>query len=185
MGNGGEALMATAFTRSRGDMFTCRLEPSEIELLNSLADQVLQLLGEVVGASGADPLNALVEIADSSQMPQDLVLQRWFPDAYRDDPEAGSDFRRYTSADLARHKRAAASEILQGIPTDGVVRLTRAQAQLWGIGLNDMRLAIGTRLELDDTSQRQVHPDDPEAAMYGVYDWLTWLQESLVQCLLP
>ena len=53
--------------------------------------------------------------------------------------------------------------------------------------LNDTRLAIGTRLEITDDAHEWLESlpdDDPRAGLYQVYDWLTFLQESLVQRLL-
>ncbi len=50
--------------------------------------------------------------------------------------------------------------------------------------LNDARLAIGTRIELTDDNHddlAELPEDDPRAGLLDVYDWLTYLQETLVQ----
>ena len=50
--------------------------------------------------------------------------------------------------------------------------------------LNDGRLAIGTRIGLTDDNHDEISalPDeDPRAGLLDFYDWLTYLQDSLVQ----
>ena len=60
-------------------------------------------------------------------------------------------------------------------------------ANAWLGGLNDIRLALGVRLKIEDTDQEHLEllkPDDPLRAVYAVYTWLGWLQESLIQALM-
>ena len=58
----------------------------------------------------------------------------------------------------------------------------------WMGFLNDVRLALGVRIGIDDDFHDEVENfdrDDPRLPLLGVYDWLTYLQESLVQLMLP
>jgi len=57
------------------------------------------------------------------------------------------------------------------------------QADAWLAALNDVRLALGTALDVTDDMPDELPEDDPRAPHLGVYHWLTWVQESLVQAL--
>jgi hypothetical protein len=120
-------------------------------------------------------------------LPDDPVLARLLPDAYRDDPEASGEFRRYTEQGLRSGKAAAARTVLATLPPEGGrIRLSEPEAQAWLRAINDVRLALGTRLGVTDDFDDQVsdmEPEDPRAAYVGVYQWLAFLQETLVQAL--
>ncbi len=129
----------------------------------------------------------MIGLTEDAELPSDPVLARLLPDAYRDDPEASGEFRRYTEQGLREGKAAAARTVLATLPPKGGrVRLSRPEAQAWLRALNDVRLALGTRLEVTDDFDEQVarmNPDDPRAAYVGVYQWLAFLQETLVLAL--
>jgi Domain of unknown function (DUF2017) len=139
------------------------------------------------GTVDADDLAAMVELTDNAELPDDPVLARLLPDAYRDDPEASGEFRRYTEQGLRSSKAAAARTVLATLPASGGrIRLTEPEAQAWLRALNDVRLALGTRLGVTDDFDDQVTDmgaEDPRAAYVGVYQWLAFLQETLVQAL--
>jgi hypothetical protein len=71
--------------------------------------------------------------------------------------------------------------------SDGDVALDFDNAQAWLGGLNDVRLALGVRLKVDQNSHENLEllaPDDPMRAVYAVYTWLGWLQETLIEALM-
>jgi hypothetical protein len=135
----------------------------------------------------AEDLAAMIGLTENAELPDDPVLARLLPDAYRDDPEASGEFRRYTEHGLRSGKTAAARTVLATLPASGGrVRLSGQQAQDWLRALNDVRLALGVRLEVtDDFDNRaaNMEPDDPRAPYIGVYQWLAYLQETLVRAL--
>jgi hypothetical protein len=140
------------------------------------------------GTVNAGDLAAMVGFAeDDAELPDDPVLARLLPDAYRDDPEASGEFRRYTEHGLRSGKAAAARTVLATLPPEGGrIRLSEPEAQAWLRAINDVRLALGTRLGVTDDFDDQVSdmaPEDPRAAYVGVYQWLAFLQETLVQAL--
>jgi hypothetical protein len=167
-----------------GDAVEIRLEAEETALLRALMEQLLALIGE---APGGDDELAAMGIAENATKPDDPVLARLFPDAYRDDGEAAGEFRRYTEMGLRDGKREAAGAVLSALgerDTDAV--LNEEQAQCWLRALNDVRLALGTRLDVTEEwyeEANQMDPRDPRASLFAVYDWLTMLQESLVRVL--
>jgi TPR repeat protein len=161
-----------------------RLEAEETALVRALMEQLLALLGDTPGADGE---LASFGISENATVPDDPVLARLFPDAYRDDGEAAGEFRRYTEMGLRDGKREAAETVLGVLREEGTdAVLDEKQAQAWLRALNDVRLALGTRLDITEDWYEQAEgmdPRDPRAPMFAAYDWLTMLQESLVRVL--
>ena len=164
-------------------------DPDELEVavLRRCVDDLLALLGPA-GEDDQDPLAALVGLpASDAERPADPALARLLPDAYGDDEAASTEFRRFTEDDLRAGKRAAAATVLATLPEDGArLLLDRDAADAWLRCLNDLRLVLGTRLEVtEDTDPDALAEDDPRRQALHVYGWLGWMQESLLQCLLP
>lgn len=163
-----------------------RLEAEEAALVRALTEQMLALLEEPDGSAGSDPLAAALGISENAAKPDDPVLARLFPDGYADDDEAAREFRRYTEAGLRDGKREAAGVVLATLRPGEEVLLDVEQAQAWLRALNDVRLALGTRLNITEEWYEEVaemDPDDPRFPHYAAYDWLTLLQENLVRAL--
>jgi hypothetical protein len=184
------------------------LDDVEISIIRSLAVQLLELIGPGPGAETTeDPLAEL--FADGpSEPPADPVLRRLFPDAYGD-PEGtpgpeqaeeqraySAEFRRYTENDLRAGKRDNALAVIRSLDElsaagDGgaVLKLSVEESRQWLSALNDLRLAIGSRLDIvdeDDTDLLYRLPDeDPRKPMVMAYLWLGGLQETLVSTLMP
>ncbi|MET8139387.1 DUF2017 domain-containing protein [Sphaerisporangium sp. NPDC005288] len=174
--------MSTGFSATRGGGVAILLDAGEASILRSLVSQVLGLVEP--GATGDDPLERALGIG-SATAPSDPVLARLFPSAYADDDEAAADFRRYTEATLREGKRADA-EVLLKTAEQGKVELTGEQAQAWLRALNDVRLALGVRLEVTEEVHEELAgmaEDDPRYPAYVTYDWLTYLQDTLVRAL--
>ena len=75
-----------------------------------------------------------------------------------------------------------ATVVLETCPRDGgMVWLTEEQADGWLSALNDVRLALGTALDLDEDIEDEPPEDDLRREHMGVYQWLTWVQDSLVE----
>jgi hypothetical protein len=156
-------------------------EAAEVSLLRSLLALVLNLI--TPGETSDDPFERALGIGDG-ETPSDPVLARLFPAAY-EDAEDSTEFRRYTEPTLRDAKRADAQTVLDTLrPGRGVLKPDQAQA--WLRSLNDLRLTLGTRLEVTEEVHDQLaamSEDDPRYAAYVTYDWLTYLQDSLVRAL--
>ncbi|MER7521005.1 DUF2017 domain-containing protein [Streptomyces sp. NPDC126499] len=194
--------MAGHFEALPGGGAAVALDEVEISILRSLAVQLMELIGpgdEPV--EGEDPLAALFA-EGPSEPPSDPALRRLFPDAYGDDTDelrqAAADFRRFTENDLRARKREDALTVVRTLDAvasaaagegGGVLKLTADESRCWLGALNDLRLTIGTRLDVkdDDESERLYRlPDsDPRKPMVMAYLWLGGLQESLVGTLMP
>jgi Domain of unknown function (DUF2017) len=134
-----------------------------------------------------DELDLILDSGGPTSPPEDPVLARLFPDAYGDDADAAGDFRRYTEPGLRSGKVAAAQTVLATLPGEGGrVRLSATDAEAWLRALNDVRLALGVLLGITEDYERDltgVTGTDARSAYLQVYDWLTFLQETLVRSL--
>jgi hypothetical protein len=182
------------FRPTRGGGVRAALAPAEASLLRSLVGQVITLIapeGPPQRPSGGpltgDLLDWDIEMDEKPETPEDPVLARLLPDGYRDDPDASQEFRKYTEPGLRSAKQQAAQEMLDTLPeAGGKIQLTHDQAQAWLKALNDVRLALGVRLNVTEEFEEQwsrLAADDPQWAAYEVYAWLGAVQESLVQAL--
>ncbi len=188
--------MAAGFRRT-ADGVSARFTAAQASIVRALVSQVAELIGEaeapggeaggVIDPFGPGELATMLGDTGPTRSPDDPVLARLFPDAYRDDPGAAGDFRRYTEHGLRSGKVAAAHTVLATLPgKGGKVRLSAADGEAWLRALNDVRLALGVRLGITEDYEHELGgagAGDPRAAHLAVYDWLTFLQETLVRAL--
>jgi hypothetical protein len=110
----------------------------------------------------------------------DPSLRRLFPPAYEDEGDERG-YRELMGGELLSGRREAL-ELLQR--TAEQKRLSAEEADTWLRALNDLRLVLGTRLDVqEDTLLGDVPPDDPRAQGLAVYGYLSWIQEQLVAAL--
>ncbi len=187
-------MSVSKFRRRRGGAITATFSRDEATLLANLVAQLVELLRDDENTrkeSSGDDLEELVGAFGSTEPPTDPVMVRLLPAGYREDDAAAGEFRRFTEAGLRSGKVVAAEEVLGdlGDPSeaDQVSVTLRGEASLvWARCLNDLRLSIGTRLEVTEDDENRfdaLDPDDPVRWTYDVYIWLGWLQESLVQAM--
>jgi hypothetical protein len=175
------------FRSTRGGGVRADLAAAEASLLRSLVSQIMDLIEpEVARATDLDELEALLQ-TQAAETPHDPVLARLLPDGYRDDPDAAGEFRKYTELALRAAKHESAQTMLDTLPeAGGKVQLTADQAQAWLKALNDVRLALGTKLGVTEDFEEQwdeLAPKDPRRTAFEVYAWLGAVQESLVRAL--
>ncbi|MEV7235875.1 DUF2017 domain-containing protein [Streptomyces sp. NPDC051020] len=193
--------MAGHFEATPGGGAAVALDEVEIAILRSLAVQLLELIGPGdEPADGEDPLAALFA-EGPSEPPTDPALARLFPEAYGDEDSelraASAEFRRFTENDLRTRKRNDALTVvrtLDALPSGAegaVLTLSADECRNWLGALNDLRLTIGTRLEVSDEDEGgegslyRLPDSDPRKPMVMAYLWLGALQETLVETLMP
>ncbi|WP_405017616.1 DUF2017 domain-containing protein [Kitasatospora sp. NBC_00070] len=169
------------------------LDEGDAVLLRSLFLQVLEMIGPGP-AENDDPLAALFA-EGPSKPPADPALARLFPDAYGDpgkpdDQEAvaySAEFRRYTEPDLRARKREdvlAVIRTLDGLGAGESLTLPAEECPRWLGATNDLRLILGTRLEVTEDDDFFALPDDdPAKPLAMAYLWLGALQESLLEAI--
>ena len=127
----------------------------------------------LVGLTGE--LRAQLEVA-----PEDPSLRRLFPPAYDDDADERA-YRDLTGDSLLDGRREALELLEQTADSE---RLTAEEADAWLRALNDLRLVLGTRLDVqEDTFAFEPDFGDPRGQALAVYGYLSWLQEQLVEAL--
>lgn len=171
--------------RRRGGLVVATLSEQEAGLLRGLVGQVRDMLGARIAATPQDELAELTGITTGlTTAPEDRVLARLLPDFHREDSALSGGMRSLHEPELLAEKDGVAGVVLDTCPPNGGrIRLTDEQAQAWLTALNDVRLALGALLEVTDEMPDELPPDDPRAQHLGVYHWLTWVQESLIQTL--
>jgi hypothetical protein len=176
------------FFRHGENAYLANFTEAEREVLVNLTEQIIELLAERVDHHNDDPLAAMVGITAHDTPPDDEVLLRLLPNAYADQVDA-SEFRRYTESTLRQKKQAHAMAMRMHLKAgvDGVVELDHDSANAWLGAMNDVRLALGVRLKVEENTHQDLEllaPDDPMRGVYAVYSWLGWLQESLIEALM-
>jgi hypothetical protein len=194
--------MGEGFQRRRKGGAVATFTGFEADLLRSLASQLVELLrNEMAAPSGTDdPMETLLDFSGPTTEPDDPVLARLFPTAYPDDEEAAGEFRRFTERGLRDSKAEAAGLVIEtleeaGLPAevgeDGLVvdvELAPPDALTWLRSFTDIRLALATRLGVEDGDEDDwlaLPDEDPRAHVYDIYQWVGWLQETLVAAVSP
>jgi hypothetical protein len=138
--------------RVRGGQYKLRLSADERELLRDLPNQLKELLAET----------------------DEPALRRLFPPAYIDDAEGEAEYRRLVGDDLLQGRQAALDTMAATIDA---TELDESQLTAWLSCLNDLRLVIGTQLDVQE--------DDPliDTPIHRVYYYLSMLEESVILAL--
>jgi hypothetical protein len=189
------------FKKRRRGGLCATFEPGEAHVIASLTSQVVELLRDRNGelASDPDPLASDLGLSGGPSLPpDDPVLQRLLPDAYRGDSDESAEFRRFTERSLTSTKVANAEAVLASLREAGLdeldedseesveVELDPAAVQAWLRTLTDVRLSLAVRLGIEaDEDAMLLHQSEDEAvlAMTELYDWLGYVQETLVTAL--
>ena len=171
---------------------TLDLALDEAHILINLTEQLLELLGEgdfFHHYDSSDPLAQLLAMPSEIETPEDPVLLRLLPNAYSD-PEASLDFRRFTEPALRGSKQRNLRLIREQLTIlvdenhGGVIE--NIDGDIWLKGLNDLRIALSIRLNIDEKSfeKYELMPDeDSQKSLFAVYFWLGWLQENLLSAI--
>jgi hypothetical protein len=153
--------------RARGADVAARLDPAEAGILGLLIDQLEQLLA-----------------ADAEDVDGDPVMARLLPEGHRGDPELAADYRELTESALRSGKADDLATVRATLPPEGGdVRLDADQAGAWLRTTNDLRLALGTRLDVSEDTEPPDEVTGEQDQQLAVYYWLTALQGSLVDAL--
>ncbi|PXY20929.1 DUF2017 domain-containing protein [Prauserella muralis] len=179
--------------RRKGGRVLGGFEQQEAAVLRGLVSQVEDMLRARSEESPQDELEELTGIRTGpSEGPDDPVLSRLLPDFHRLDPDhpttedldSAAALRSLHEPEVLEAKVGVAAVVLQTLPPEGGdIKLSYEQADAWLAALNDVRLALGTALDVQEDMPDELPEEDPRAPHLGVYHWLTWVQESLVQAL--
>jgi len=143
--------------RARDGSFRVRLPAEERDVLAALPGQLREALDE------GEP-----------------TLYRMFPPAHSDDDEANAEYAQLVGRGLLDGKLRALAELERTARAD---MLSEDELGAWLGGLESLRLALGTQLDITEESYVTFDPSDPDAPRLALYHWLSWLQEEVIQAL--
>jgi Domain of unknown function (DUF2017) len=164
--------LAGSFKRIGDDRVRVRLAHEEVTVLRGLPDQLRSVLAE----GGDEPVN-----------------RRLFPPAYLDvaDIEHDAEYQRLMHDDLVKEKLANLDLVTDTLARGSTsvrrwtVELTDEEANAWLGVLNDLRLALGVRLDITEDFDGDVDDTDPRAPALRLLSYLGWLEEQLLDALRP
>ena len=162
--------MAGSFKRVGDDRVRVRLGHDEVAVLRGLPDQLRSVLAD----GGDEPVN-----------------QRLFPPAYLDvaDVERDTEYHRLMHDDLVKEKLANLDLVAESLARGSTsvqrwtVELTAGEAAAWLGVLNDLRLALGVRLDITEDFDGDVDDTDPRAPALRLLSYLGWLEEQLLDAM--
>jgi Domain of unknown function (DUF2017) len=119
---------------------------------------------------------ALLEAEDPSSDP---AVSRLFPPAYPDDPLQNLEYE----ANLGAAPRSGKLEALDVVErTANASTLTEDELLAWIGVVNDLRLVLGTRIEITEEATDEDFPTgDPRHETYRVYQFLGFLLQELLE----
>lgn len=145
------------FQRGANGLIRLELTSDEKRVLRDLTEQ----LPAVLASGHGDP-----------------AVGRMLPDGYLDDEEAAAEFRNFTQAGLIERKLANARTVGSSLQSE-TVELNADAVGAWLRTLTDLRTIVATRLGIEKDGDA----GEPNEMLRTVYDWLGYLQESLVQAI--
>lgn len=150
-------------SREGPDTFRLRLRRNETALLRALVVQLRD------------------QLEQSTDAP---VVRRLFPPAYPDDAEKDAGYQVLTRDSLLEQRLTALASVEKSLGPDGSatdVDLDQEQLESWMATLNNLRLVLGTRLDVDEVVD--IDADEPDAPLHAVYEFLGWLLSQVVEAL--
>jgi hypothetical protein len=162
--------VAGSFKRVGDDRVRVRLGHDEVAVLRGLPDQLRSVLAD----GGDEPVN-----------------QRLFPPAYLDvaDVERDTEYHRLMHDDLVKEKLDNLDLVTESLARGSTsvrrwtVELTAGEAAAWLGVLNDLRLALGVRLDITEDFDGDVDDTDPRAPALRLLSYLGWLEEQLLDAM--
>lgn len=181
--------MAKAFRNTRKGI-AGYLEPGERDLVRKLFGDIISML-EPDTAADEDPLAAMVGLDEKAETPSDPALFRLLPNAVNNDDDEALEFRRLTERSLRETKVGALRAASLSLDSSRLL-LNYEQGQIFSKALNDVRLVLAQRLDIESAEDAErIHEvtepaqaEDVEQYLALVYNFTTWLQESLMQALI-
>jgi hypothetical protein len=148
-----------AISRSRDGSYRVRLGERERDVLRVVPSQLRELLELETPAS-------------------DPSLIRLFPPAYPEDPIQNLEYERLAGGELLGGRLDAIDVVER---TAEATSLTEEELLAWLRVANDLRLVLGTRLNVTEESRDRDFPNEPESSMFDLYGFLGALVSEIVE----
>jgi Domain of unknown function (DUF2017) len=108
--------------------------------------------------------------------PKDGAFRRLFPPAYENDPSAEQEYRRLVGPELDERRSSALETLAK---TADATELSEEELEAWLRALNDIRLWLGTILDITEDEV----DNDPVDPPHSLYHALTALQSLVIDVL--
>lgn len=144
------------FRRNRLGGYQVALGPEDRAILRALPEQLRQAL-----------------LAD----PADDDLRRLSPPAYAHDQGSEQEYRELIGPQLQESRTEALETLAK---TSDATELSEEEMNCWARALNDIRLWLGTMLDVSEDMEED-ELDDPSHLLYQI---LTYLQGSVIEALM-
>jgi hypothetical protein len=125
-------------------------------------------------------LGRLLDRLDARLDVEDPTTKRLFPPAYPDDADAEADFRAMARGELLDVRHEAIATVRSTLYAE---ELDAVQTAAWLGVLNDLRLVIGTEIDVKQDLGEIPDEDDPRHQGFIEYVFLGWLVEQFVDVL--
>jgi DNA-binding transcriptional regulator YhcF (GntR family) len=135
-----------------------------------------------LGSDEREVIKAVCEDLDSVLDDGDAnpAVRRLFPAAHATDAEVDRQYQDMVHDDLLSSRR----EILAAVAASSDSReLDRATLEQWMVGLNAVRLVLGTVLDVSEDELPDLQPDDPQLPAWAVYEFLGSVVDAAVHAL--
>lgn len=127
----------------------------------------------------AEMIVSLAQQLDEGLESDSPDLARLFPTAYNDDPDMDAGYQILARGQLVDQRRAAIQVVRTTARNSS---LTEDELNSWMKVINDIRLVIGTHLDVGE-GDHEIDPDDPDGALLEVYHVLGVVLYEFVEVL--
>lgn len=137
--------------------YALRMGTNEREVLESLLPQLRELI-----------------------MQRDSAAWRLFPNAYQDDPEKAAEYEELVGDDLRKRRLESIDIVEQSLDAD---TLNEDQVHAWMGAVNDLRLVLGTRLDVSEESDIDDYNTDNSRFLFSAYSYLGLVLEQIIEAI--
>lgn len=141
------------------DRFVVNLGPDERAVIRAVCEDLTSVLDD----GAANP-----------------ALRRLFPSAHATDPEVDRHYQEMVHDDLLGSRREVLAAVAESADR---ADLDRATLEQWMVGLNAVRLVLGTVLDVSEDGYPDLDPDDPMLSTWAVYEFLGSVVDAAVSSL--
>jgi hypothetical protein len=170
-----------------GYRFRSEMSDYEAGVLRAQIFETAALLEMRAESAPRDALAELVGVPMGNAAPPDNpALARLLPDFQSDDVPGAANLngalRSLHEPQIIADKLSAIGVVAGTLPPrGGRITLTSEEAEDWLAAVNDIRILLGTAVGITADTPDEIDTADPDAAAHEMYQWLTWLQDSLLR----
>lgn len=149
--------MALSFRRNGDATFSITVPNAERRLIEQLIPQMRELIEQ-----------------------QDPLIWRLLPNPYPEHANAASEYRELIGEELTSIQVNSLDTVIETLDRK---RLDIDQIEAWMRSINYLRLTIGTRLEVQESSELDDYVGETERSLFETYNYLGFMLEQVVEAI--